>query len=275
MLLVLVSAALCAGVVLVLGGIAFLDVAFRQSAVPVLSPGEWKGSSQLRGLGLYRWLAATAERVTLQMLAGRRDASVASRLASAVQTGAEIATDPVPPGMVALGAAGATGFCSTPIGVTPPEAIELAEYLRGSQRSDRIALIRRQALDNEHAFASMDPTSRHSAVLCPLACVDGGCLASEARPIQCRARCQLVVGDIGAAEAAVANRAEMVAAGASRGLATALEETGLEGKIYELNSALAKALSTPDSAQRWAVGERVFADCTPYAKTASLASCAP
>ncbi len=49
-----------------------------------------------------------------------------------------------------------------------------------------------------------------------------------------------------------------VAEGIEIGLIQALKSAGLDSNIYELNSALAKALETPDAADRWARGEKVF-----------------
>jgi hypothetical protein len=42
------------------------------------------------------------------------------------------------------------------------------------------------------------------------------------------------------------------------GVTRALKSAGLDANIYELNSALAAALETPDAAERWARGEQVF-----------------
>ncbi|MSU37013.1 MAG: hypothetical protein EXS36_18330 [Pedosphaera sp.] len=49
-----------------------------------------------------------------------------------------------------------------------------------------------------------------------------------------------------------------VAQGIEIGLTRALKSAGLDAKVYELNSALATALKTPDAAERWAKGENVF-----------------
>jgi hypothetical protein len=48
------------------------------------------------------------------------------------------------------------------------------------------------------------------------------------------------------------------------GLTTGLESAGLDGQVYELNSALSAALTTPDAAGRFARGEPVFTGCHPY-----------
>ncbi len=51
---------------------------------------------------------------------------------------------------------------------------------------------------------------------------------------------------------------QTVAQGIEMGLTRALKSAGLDANIYEINSALATALGSPDAAERWANGERVF-----------------
>ena len=51
---------------------------------------------------------------------------------------------------------------------------------------------------------------------------------------------------------------QIVAQGIELGLRRALKSSGLDANIYELNSALATALETPDAAERWAKGEELF-----------------
>lgn len=53
-----------------------------------------------------------------------------------------------------------------------------------------------------------------------------------------------------------------VGRGVQLGLQEGLQSAGLDAEVYEFNSALAKALETPDAADRWAKGENVFASCT-------------
>jgi hypothetical protein len=66
------------------------------------------------------------------------------------------------------------------------------------------------------------------------------------------------------------SHARLVAEGVEEGIVRALEEAGLDGKVYELNSALAVALDMPDVAERWAAGEDVFATCLPSPESALL-----
>lgn len=56
---------------------------------------------------------------------------------------------------------------------------------------------------------------------------------------------------------------QTVAQGIEMGMTRALKSAGLDSSLYEFNSALATALETPDAAERWARGERVFHDPLP------------
>ena len=56
----------------------------------------------------------------------------------------------------------------------------------------------------------------------------------------------------------ISGHEETVAQGIELGVTRALTSAGLDAKIYELNSALATALATPDASERWAKGENLF-----------------
>jgi hypothetical protein len=49
--------------------------------------------------------------------------------------------------------------------------------------------------------------------------------------------------------------------GAQTGLCVGTFRLGLGAKMYELRSAVLRALDTPDAEERWARGEDVFAGC--------------
>jgi hypothetical protein len=50
----------------------------------------------------------------------------------------------------------------------------------------------------------------------------------------------------------------VIAEGIEIGVTRALKAAGSSANVYELNSALATALETPDAAERWAARENVF-----------------
>jgi hypothetical protein len=58
--------------------------------------------------------------------------------------------------------------------------------------------------------------------------------------------------------------AERVTDGVLVGLRDGLREAGLDDGLYEMHSALARALDVPDAAERWARGEKLFATCFPH-----------
>ncbi len=62
--------------------------------------------------------------------------------------------------------------------------------------------------------------------------------------------------------------ARVVAEGVEEGLVRALDMAGIDGNVYELNSAVAAALRTPEAARRWLDGEAGFADCQPAPSSA-------
>jgi len=104
---------------------------------------------------------------------------------------------------------------------------------------------------------------------CPLQGRDHVCCVYAARPLRCRilhaisiskemsagTECRTAAQGNGPDE----NRYEQtVAEGIELGVARALKSAGLSADVYELNSALATALETPDAAERWANGDNVF-----------------
>ena len=266
MVLALILVATAVVVVGAAGVVAFLDVAFKtHDGAVAVSPREWRTPPQLRGRDLYRWLSATAERAALGVLSGRRDAGAAGRLAAAVQAGATAAG-----GMNAN--ASDPAFCSTRIGVSPPEAIEIARHLRDTHADAKVERIRQTAAEN--AARLLEASETPVRVRCPLACEEGTCAAASVRPVQCRVRCELFGHEIDATTAERAQRGELIAAGAEHGLSRALGEAGLDGRLYELNSALARSLTSPDSARRWASGVAVFEGCSAYVGDGAAPACA-
>ena len=59
-------------------------------------------------------------------------------------------------------------------------------------------------------------------------------------------------------------QAQTIARGAEVGLSRGLGSAGLDGTIYELNSALVTALDVSDAAGRWSKGLPVFESCKHY-----------
>ena len=120
-------------------------------------------------------------------------------------------------------------FCSARTGLTPPEALEIAEFLRKTQPEDHVETIRKEAVANRRCKSGRAGRRIARSARCPLACDDGTCVAMPVRPIQCRVHCALFGQEVLATDAGAA------ADGAEEGLRKAMTEAGLEEELYELN----------------------------------------
>ena len=101
-----------------------------------------------------------------------------------------------------------------------------------------------------------------AGVTCPLRCPDGKCAAAGVHPVVCCGRGTQTPGKNGDSLPVLAEEfGATLGCGMVQGVSQALAEAGLDGHVYELNSALAAALETPDAADRWAKNEPVFAGC--------------
>lgn len=150
------------------------------------------------------------------------------------------------PGASALSACPATQ--SRMIGVTALESLVIAEEVSRRYSRDDVNRIRATAKENADRFA--DAGSKRLAsekATCPLMGTNGCCLTYESRPQQCQSWCQR--SDSGVIDNAEAR------------LSSGIQSCGLDGNIYELNSALVVALDAPDVSDRWSRGERVFENC--------------
>ena len=152
------------------------------------------------------------------------------------------------------------------IGVTAPEALEIADHIqRNLSRRDKNR-IRRRAQRNLSRFAKSNIADFDaSQTPCPLQGNNGICLAYPARPLRCRpfhaAEIWRERGLKQSVDAEHDSDEQIVEQGAEAGVTEALRSAGRDGNLYELNSALVIALETPNAAGRWAKGEEIFADC--------------
>lgn len=140
------------------------------------------------------------------------------------------------------------------IAVTPPEVLAIAEQLRHTFPDTEVQRIREKA--SRSARLARGLTAEQYALAgipCPLLVGRDGCLTFESRPMHCRNGCF--------ESGAGGNRCDCKAAEQGAGIARGLAAAGLECDRYELNAALATALSSPDIARQWAAGEPVFSGC--------------
>ena len=154
------------------------------------------------------------------------------------------------------------------IGVSPPEAIQLATYLRRSLSSSQLKTFRDEAQRNAEILAE-GPGRSITDAPCSLQGDDCVCLAYSDRPMECRPLHAAIIAEkldlnplTGASESSPsATHIETINQGIREGLARGLDGAGLDGGTYELHSALVAALDDPDAAEHWAAAEDVFGGC--------------
>lgn len=229
----------------------------------------------MRGEMLRNWAATTAEQLARSRLTGKRTGETAIRLATEVEEGAVHAMLPLArqAELDRIVACPETG--QGMVGVTAPEALAIAAHLRKKHSRAELKRIQDLAVENSKTIAAQARGDTSLPPLpCPLQGQDHVCCVYAARPLRCRPlHATSVAKGMGGrsvqftgspAEASDEDRHEQtVAQGIEAGLTRALKSARLDANVYELNSALAKALETPDAAERWARGENVFDTCLP------------
>jgi Fe-S-cluster containining protein len=222
------------------------------------------------GDALRAWVAKNAEELTEKRLAGKRHAETADRLAAEIEEGAMHAMLP----LAGLGDLERIVACPESgqgmVGVTAPEALTIAAYLRKNCSPAERQRIFEMAAENAKKIASRTPGDCPAPPLpCPLQGAGHVCCVYASRPLRCRILHAMdIAKDLGShGEPAAGLRAGMtaesgheqtVAEGIEIGVTRALKSAGVDAKVYELNGALATALAEPDAATRWAKGEAVF-----------------
>lgn len=251
---------------------AFLEVALSgpQSVRESSVISQWWQPPLVQGDNLLAWATATAKAVTQRRLACPRSQETAKQLAADIYEGATFAISQSP---------SAAPQCEPKcpscrqhmIGVTPPEALAIADTIRRTKPRRQANRIRDWAMQNAEIVGDLDHKQYEQArVVCPLLASDGSCAVFSARPVHCRGWCLFrgergdrdLAADDGAGQLDVHSRT--IGRGAKQGLSRGVESAGLDGKVYELNGALVAALDTPGAAERWARGESVFENCKPY-----------
>lgn len=240
----------------------------------------------LYGDALRSWATATSERLAKKRLGGRRTGKLAAILAAEVEDGAMHAMLPTaaPADLERVIACPETG--QGMVGLTAPEALAIADFLRKHRSRAEQRRIYGMALENTQKIAARMRGEGETAPLpCPLQGSGHVCCAYDVRPLRCRPLHALAIAsDLGGsssappagAEAADENSHEAtVAQGVELGVTRALKSAGLDANIYELNSALATALGTPDASERWAKGENVFQSSPALTSAVSVASLLP
>lgn len=231
----------------------------------------------VRGAKLLTWAREAGEELVAKALASKRGAATPSDVSSRLHDGAMRAMLPnLPDTAVRRVVPCPTGGQGT-IGVTALEAIEIAEYIRWNLPEEEQSAILRQATEigDARAFSGERPRDGDGPPACALQGEDCVCLTFGARPLRCRPlHATMVMQRLGLGrwdawdDLAWTAHARVVAEGVEEGLVRALDMAGIDGNVYELNSAVGAALRTPEAARRWLDGEAVFADCQPAPSSA-------
>lgn len=254
-------------VLLVLGValLAFFEVAFAgphatwgtgqcQSGLPLLS-----------GDALRRWSASLAQQEVARYAQRPRNGNLATVLARRIESLTSEVIEASLPQARRKPSAQCAECNREAIAVTAPEALTIVDHLRQHHSRPELAKIRGRAESNARRWDAGDPRDGRTATVCPLLSERGCCLSFESRPVYCRGHCGECrddhgpdAGDLGRSDPEFA---AIVGDGVSEGLRRGLTAAGWDGRSYELNAAIVRALDVPDAADRWAQGEEVFQSC--------------
>lgn len=219
----------------------------------------------VQGRELFEWARATASGTVDRVLREPPDADTPRRLTMALEEGLEHAMVPGSAGRAPPRTVPCPEVGQGVIALTAPEAITLAECLREGMSAADLERVRSESEDNVGWIRRISSVYGGDAP-CALQQADCVCAAWPARPLQCRAVHAVSLARAGGdddpwLDHGALRHAEQIGAGTLAGLRDSLRKAGLDDGLYEMHSALARALEVPDAAERWARGENVFATC--------------
>jgi Fe-S-cluster containining protein len=174
--------------------------------------------------------------------------------------------------------AGCAFCCVLPVAVSPPEALYIAAYVHETWSAEAQVELRTRLRTRVEARQGWTVEARGAHKrFCFFLRDDWQCGIYPIRPLACRgysslsrSACEEAFTDQGDHVRVHAGVREL-AAGVIYGLILASKARGLEWGRYELEAAVLRALETPDAAERWVRGERVFAGCDQIAMPAPVA----
>lgn len=156
------------------------------------------------------------------------------------------------------------------LGVTPLEALTIVEHLRRYQGRLELSAIRKRLISLGERFAGLSLPQR-AEVRLPCGLFDpglSGCVAQASRPLACAAGpCR---GEVehdtcsGRRNAPAGHEPPSLASDYAASLAAAIRSRlsdRLDMNLYELNSAVLRALNCRDAMARWLNGEDIFQGC--------------
>ncbi|MBI1900657.1 MAG: hypothetical protein HYS13_06045 [Planctomycetia bacterium] len=245
---------------------AFLNAAFASPRALAAAGDAGRRLPLLSGGALRRWAEDKAREVVAKHARRPRTAEMPIALAHEIEGLASRVIDE----SLQRGPRGRSAQCASSgrdaIAASAPEVLAIADDLRRHVSRRELAAIRSRAERNADRSAAEDALRGEAGSPgCPLLSQHGCCLTNESRPIYCRGRCPECRGEGGACgadqERPDAAFAVEVGQGVSDGLRQGLAAAGWDGQLYELNTALVRALDLPDATDRWARGEPVFESC--------------
>ncbi len=155
--------------------------------------------------------------------------------------------------------AGCAHCCALHVSVSPPEAIVLAAFLRDTLGAHELTSLIARVESLAARVVTMDHDARIAAKLDCALLVEGRCIAYPVRPLACAAANSLDAAACARGDEIPIEPLQLCAIRATQiGLAVASAARALDFERYELTNALAVTLRTPDAADRWLAGERLF-----------------
>ncbi len=212
-----------------------------------------------------------ADAATEVLSRGRTEAHVYELAANALelaQKGIEQVLARIPPEARPACRAGCAFCCAIPVAVSAPEALYIAAYLQEILSAEAQVALRThlRARVKQRQGWTVDARHAHKR-FCIFLRDDRQCDIYPIRPLACRGYNSMSLSACEEAFTGQGDRVHMhagvreVAAGVIYGLILASKGLKLEWGRYELEAAVLRALDTPDAAERWARGERVFVGC--------------
>jgi Fe-S-cluster containining protein len=222
-----------------------------------------------------------AAAATVILSQGPTEATVHELAASALelaQKGIEQVLAHTPPEIQPACRAGCAFCCAIPVAVSAPEALYIAAYLQATLSAEAQVALRMslRARVGERQGWAVDARHAHKR-FCAFLRDDRQCGIYPIRPLGCRGYNSMSRATCEEAFTGQEDCVQMhagvreVAAGVIYGLILASKGLELEWGRYELEAAVLRALDTPDGAERWARGERVFAGCDQIAMPTHVA----
>lgn len=165
---------------------------------------------------------------------------------------------------------GCSACCFQPVPVTAVEALTIADYLQENMSPQRLHDVRVRLQQNTSRNSTHTSSAENdNPIRCAFLGEDRKCAVYPVRPLRCRgfhslcaANCQAALQGDREASPCVDPQTHAVMRSIQSGLSGALRKQGRDGHYYRLDSAVLRALQTPDATRRWEKGENVFAACT-------------